>query len=133
MLWLCCLVWACCASDPAGDGRAHGGGSAGNERLASVEARARGRGLFLEHCALCHGERADGRGARRAGFDRPPADFTRPLWRETATPERVYSAIRRGVVGTAMPGWPILEDGEIWDLVAYVLSVSEPPPSARGR
>jgi high-affinity iron transporter len=126
------MAWACCACSPAGGGAPSGGSRAAQERLASVEARARGRRLFLDHCALCHGERADGRGARQAGFDRPPRDFTDPMWREAATPEAVYAAIRRGVAGTAMPAWPILDEGQVWDLVAYVLSVSEPRPSPRG-
>jgi mono/diheme cytochrome c family protein len=35
----------------------------------------------------------------------------------------VYYAIREGVHGTAMPSWKSLPDEDIWDLVAYVLSV----------
>jgi high-affinity iron transporter len=93
------------------------------ERLASEAARERGRQLFLEHCALCHGVRADGKGVRRQGFSTPPADFTDPRWRGRVSPRRVYHAVREGVQGTAMPSWKALSDDEIWDLVAYVLSV----------
>ena len=38
------------------------------ERLSSDDARGRGRSLFRKKCALCHGERADGNGARREGL-----------------------------------------------------------------
>jgi mono/diheme cytochrome c family protein len=92
-------------------------------RLASPEARARGRALFVSNCTLCHGQRGDGRGPRTAGFSKPPANFTDPAWRRDATPRRVFFAIREGVRGTPMPSWRWLRDDEIWDLVAYVLSI----------
>jgi high-affinity iron transporter len=83
-----------------------------------------GRRLFATHCALCHGERADGHGARQANFTRPPRDFTSPVWRGTATFAGVADTIRRGVPGTAMPAWPALTDDEVRDLAAYLLSVA---------
>ena len=92
-------------------------------RLRSPEARGRGQALFATHCALCHGERGDGKGARASGFERRPADFTDPYWRRRTTPRRVFFAVREGVRGTAMPSWEWLSEGETWDLVAYVLTL----------
>jgi mono/diheme cytochrome c family protein len=92
------------------------------QTLASPQARERGRRLFLEHCALCHGERGDGRGVRREGLSRPPRDFTDPAWRLRTTPRHVYFAIREGIRGTPMPSWKALDDQDTWDLVAYVLT-----------
>ena len=92
-------------------------------RLASVEARDRGRRLFLTHCALCHGERADGVGRRRNLSGRAQ-DFTDPSWRRRVTPAQTYLVIREGRRGTAMAGWKILDEAQTWDLVAYVLSVA---------
>ena len=94
-----------------------------SERLASPEARERGRRLFGEHCAICHGAAADGRGARRAGMSRPPADLTDPAWMERTSARRAYFTIREGVSGTAMPAWRSLTPEETWDLVAYILSL----------
>ncbi len=94
-------------------------------RLASPEARARGRALFAANCVLCHGERGDGHGLRASGFSKPPANFTDPAWRRGATPRRVFFAIREGVHGTPMPSWKWLSEDETWDLVAYVLSIGE--------
>jgi mono/diheme cytochrome c family protein len=93
------------------------------DRLQSSEARERGRVLFLEHCALCHGERGDGRGRRREGLEGRPADFTSEHWRRRMSPRLVYHAIREGVRGTPMPSWKVLEPEQTWDLVAYVLSL----------
>jgi mono/diheme cytochrome c family protein len=100
-------------------------------QLRSDEARSRGRALFLEHCTLCHGERADGHGLRREAFNRPPADFTDPAWQRRTSDRRAYFAIREGVAGTAMPSWRSLEEGETWDLVAYVKTVADAPRNPR--
>jgi high-affinity iron transporter len=86
---------------------------------------ARGRLRYLVHCALCHGERADGRGVRREGMSPTPADFTSRGWRDRMSPRTVFAVIRDGKRGTPMPAWPALSDQEIWDLTAYVLSVGD--------
>jgi mono/diheme cytochrome c family protein len=94
-------------------------------RLSSTEARGRGRALFLQYCAICHGERADGQGRRR-NLSRQAADFTDPTWRARMTPERAFYVIREGLRGTPMAAWKVLSEDETWDLVAYVLSLREP-------
>ena len=91
-------------------------------RLRSAETSENGRKLFLASCALCHGEKADGRGVRREGLSTPPRDFTSPSWRAETTPRRVFFAIREGVHGTPMPGWKSFSDAETWDLVSFLLS-----------
>ncbi len=100
------------------------------ERLASKEARERGRRLYDRSCALCHGEKGDGRGSRREGLARPPRDFTVAAFRRTTSPRRVFFAIREGLHGTPMPAWKALDESEIWDLVAFVRSLSESPEAA---
>jgi mono/diheme cytochrome c family protein len=95
-------------------------------RLASSDARARGRAIFAESCAICHGERGDGQGAaRREGLSTRPRDFTNRVWRESTSPRHVFFAIREGIHGTAMPAWPALGDESAWDVTAYVLSLGE--------
>jgi high-affinity iron transporter len=93
--------------------------------LASADARARGRQLFLEHCALCHGIKGDGHGDRNEGLARPPRDFTNAGWRRSASPRRVFFTIREGLSGTPMPQWKSLSEQDAWDMTAYVLSLGE--------
>lgn len=96
-------------------------------QLESPAARERGRALFLEHCALCHGDRADGHGVRQQALSTPPRDFTDRAWKARTSPRRVFYVIREGSPGTAMPAWKVLDDGQTWDLTAYLLSVSRTP------
>ena len=92
--------------------------------LRSTEARARGRALFVEHCALCHGERGDGRGQRSEGLTRAPRDFTNAEWRRSTSARHVFYAIREGLSGTPMPQWKSLSEQDAWNLTAYVLSLA---------
>ncbi len=98
-------------------------------QLRSPEARERGRALYAQNCALCHGPRADGQGARREGLSSRPRDFTDPAWRRQASPRGLFFAVREGVRGTAMPSWKSLPEADAWDLVAFLLSVGEAPLS----
>lgn len=93
--------------------------------LSSPAARTRGRALFLEHCALCHGERGDGHGQRSEGLTRPPRDFTSVDWRRSTSPRHVFFAIREGLLATPMPQWKSLSEQDAWNLTAYVLSLAE--------
>jgi high-affinity iron transporter len=96
-------------------------------RLASAEAKMRGRELFVQNCALCHGERGDGQGVRREGLTRSPRDFTSAEWRQSTSPRRVFYAIREGLPGTPMPSWKALSEQDAWDMTSYVLSFGDRP------
>lgn len=121
-------LWAC---DNSGLPRDYRDVAVPETRLSSPEARRRGRPLFLEHCAICHGERADGQGPRR-NLSMPAADFTSSAWRARMTPRRAFYVIREGIRGTPMPAWKVLSEDETWALVAYALSVTEHGASPRG-
>jgi high-affinity iron transporter len=97
-------------------------------RLSSDEARERGRDLFKQKCALCHGERADGNGVRSKGLSGKPANFGSPDWRANTTPAFVFQVLSEGKRGTSMPAWPTLSEDQKWDVIAYVLSVAEDGP-----
>lgn len=124
---VCAGSWAClsrCAEEKTGSG-------VPVEQLRAAAVRARGQQVYRENCALCHGENADGRGARSMGFDRKPASFTDPIWSRPDGAARAYHAITAGLPGTAMPAWGAILDGdERWALVAYITSVSEQSASA---
>jgi mono/diheme cytochrome c family protein len=98
------------------------------ERLASDDARARGRVLYRNKCALCHGERADGNGVRSKGLSGKPINFQSKEWRASTEPLALFEILSEGKRGTSMPAWPTLSADEKWDLIAYVLSVAEDGP-----
>jgi mono/diheme cytochrome c family protein len=126
MVILMSLVWQGCGDVDRGLPAEYRRIEVPSTWLASREARTRGATLFRESCALCHGERGDGRGPRREGLTTQPRDFTRPDWRASTSPRRVFFAIREGLHGTAMPSWKALSERDSWALTAHVLSLGEP-------
>jgi len=120
-------LWACSAQD-APSAVDYSKVEVPVERFSSDDARGRGRVLFIEKCSLCHGERADGNGARREGLSGKPINFHNRDWRANTTPIAVFQLISEGKRGTSMPAWPTLSEEQKWDIIAYVLSVAEDGP-----
>ncbi len=117
-------LWTCSSKDLPPEYR---GLPVPEARLQASDARQRGRALYLQHCALCHGERADGRGVRQ-NLSSQPRDFTDPSWVDRVTPRRLFYIIREGIQGTGMPAWKALDEDQTWDLVAYLLKIADQGP-----
>jgi high-affinity iron transporter len=92
--------------------------------LASRDAQQAGAIIFAANCAICHGANGDGRGERREWMVPPPANLKLPPWSDPRSAGKVFLVIRDGVRGTAMPAWPSLSDQQIWNVVAYIISLS---------
>jgi mono/diheme cytochrome c family protein len=91
-------------------------------------ARERGRGLFLQACAACHGPEGRGDGPQHLvddrGFPIRPRDLNTGVFKGSPDPEQLYRRIVGGIPGTPMPANPILHGTPAWDLVHYVRSLS---------
>lgn len=86
---------------------------------------AAGQPIYLRHCASCHGPEGAGDGQEGRAFDGGPSNFTTG----EANTRRFYRATRDGgmAVGLsgAMPAFRhTLEDGEIHDVVAYLIELA---------
>ena len=117
----------------------------------SAESISRGREIFLNPkkgaCFSCHGETGRGNGPSTEGFndvpgqpgtksDIPglfddwgnsikPRDLTTGVFRGGRRPIDIYRRIHSGIKGTPMQqfGTTLKEEGQIWDVVNYVLSI----------
>jgi len=96
---------------------------------ARVDAEA-GRKIWAANCAICHG--MDGKGGRGP-------ELTSGKFRHGGTDDDLYRAMKNGLPGTEMPGFP-LSGVEAIELLAYVRALGRatmPPPAggdaARGR
>ncbi len=95
-------------------------------RVASDEA-GRGRGLYREHCAHCHGVSGDGAGPTAAFLNPYPRDFRMGKFKFKSTPlgvkpthDDLRKTIIDGIPDTAMPSFRLLDDDEVDSLVHYV-------------
>ncbi len=83
----------------------------------------RGRILYLDRCADCHGLAGDGAGANGQYLKIKPFDFR--TWRgrtvDQAFEAQLLAQVSFGIKGTAMPSWgEILTVDQRWDVIKYL-------------
>ncbi|MEZ4307315.1 MAG: cytochrome c [Polyangiaceae bacterium] len=83
----------------------------------------RGKNLYHELCADCHGAAGRGDGAKGKGLDPKPADYLREGMEERLAPSRVAATIRFGVSGTAMVPFNQLSEEDRYAIAFYVLGL----------
>lgn len=92
----------------------------------------RGRRLYLEHCAVCHGRTGDGEGPEANRLSVPPRDLTRGLYEYRSTPSGalpldadLFRTLSRGIPGTAMIPQTYLSRDQRWTVIQYIKSLSQ--------
>ena len=99
---------------------------------ASLQAQPRGKAVYDAHCVECHGAAGKGDGPSAAFLVPRPRDFTTAKYKIRTTEsgtvpsdDDLIESVRRGLYGSAMPGWDrILPDADILDVVQYLKSLS---------
>jgi len=79
------------------------------------DAVAAGRRIYLDHCAHCHGNDADGTKKR------PSLKSARV--QQEATDGDLHWLLVNGNRGQGMPSWVKLGDPQIWQVICYVKSL----------
>jgi high-affinity iron transporter len=94
---------------------------------------AEGQGIYLSHCASCHGADGAGTGVYAAHLLTPVSDLTELPRLARRTEADLFTLVRDGIPGTAMPAFRALTDDERWKVVAFLrwLSLDGPPGRAR--
>ena len=106
-----------------------------NPLAATPESLDRGRTIYLQSCAACHGITGKGDGAAAAAIRPPLPDLNAhvPLHPDG----ELWWFITNGIAGRPMPAWrDALTDDERWDVVNYLraaFTLADPPsPVATG-
>ena len=91
----------------------------------------RGKRIYSENCAPCHGVSGRGDGIGSQSLPVRPADHTNETVMRSRTDAFLRDVIANGgaAVGlsTFMPAWKgILQQGEIQDLVEYIRTLAQP-------
>lgn len=91
----------------------------------------RGRDIYLEKCAFCHGETGNGDGPA-ANFSSPrPRKLNKTQYKIRTThfgkipsDQDIFYIISKGMPGTTMPSWNHLPESDRWSLVLFLKSLS---------
>lgn len=101
------------------------------------ELLARGRGVFVQYCAPCHGLEGRGDGPQvqvnENGTPAKPRDLTKGLYKGGGEPEDLYARIMLGIPGTPMPASSNLSPQDVDALIAYVRSLPRNGATVAGR
>jgi mono/diheme cytochrome c family protein len=83
------------------------------------------KGIYVDECAQCHGERGKGDGPEAAMHDPPPSDITDAKHLNTVTDGEIFYQISEG--RKPMPSFKKkLTEEQRWELVLLVRSFSAP-------
>ncbi len=91
----------------------------------------KGKALYDEWCAQCHGYKGDGKGYAADFVFPKPRDFTKGTYKFRTTPsgdppidEDIIRSIRKGNLGTSMPPWERFSGDQVQALVDYLKKFS---------
>jgi mono/diheme cytochrome c family protein len=90
----------------------------------------KGKMLFEQSCAPCHGSKGDGKGPAGAVLKPPPTDFTLPLkdWPYTkGNLQKIFEVITKGIPNSSMVPWTQYSEQERWALAYTTMEFSTPP------
>lgn len=102
----------------------------------SKESIERGKKLFLDRCAECHGDTGKGVATKKLkddlGFRTWPRDFSKAwTFRGSNDPKDIFARVSVGIPGTQMPSFADpgskkkMTDEERWDVSNYVASLAD--------
>lgn len=92
---------------------------------------ARGRTLYAQHCAACHGAEGRGDGPAAQGLEPAPSDFHDLARMAQRSAYGLYNTITLGVEGTSMAAFRQLSEDERWALAFFVATVGVPEARLR--
>jgi high-affinity iron transporter len=90
----------------------------------------KGKKIFEQTCAPCHGSKGDGKGPAGAVLKPPPNDFRKPLkeWPYTKGDlQKIFEAISKGIPNSSMVAWAQYSEQERWALTYTVMEFAASP------
>ena len=112
------------AQAPAPESKpAPGNAAKANPVKPSPESIAKGKKVYVIDCAMCHGDKGDGKGEMASDI-KNVTDFTNPDALKNRTDGDLFQVIRKGKGDMPLEG-DRAKDDDIWNLVNYVRSFAK--------
>ena len=91
----------------------------------SEESLVKGKKMFVIDCAMCHGDKGDGKGDMASDI-KNVTDFTNPDALKNRSDGDLFNIIRKGK-GEMPPEGDRAKNDDIWNLVNYIRSLAKKP------
>ena len=106
---------------------------ASNPVKPTTDGLAKAKGLYVIDCAMCHGDKGDGKTDLATSMGIAPKDFTDAQAMSSLKDGEIFNVIRAGK--GKMPGEDLAraKDNDVWNLVTYVRNFSRPQAAAPAR
>ena len=89
-----------------------------------------GAKVYLDHCALCHGDAARPQAPLAESFYPRPPQFVSDA--ADMGDQDNYYITQHGIRWSGMPGWKnVLSDREIWEVVTFIGHMGNLPPEVK--
>ncbi len=88
------------------------------------ESLAKGKKMYLIDCAMCHGDKGDGKGDMASDI-KNVTDFTNPDALKNRTDGELFYIIRKGKGDNMPPEGDRAKDDDIWNMVNYIRSLAK--------
>lgn len=95
-----------------------------NPVKATPESISEGKKMYGYDCAMCHGQKGDGKGDLAADMKTPMLDFRDPKGIQTQTDGELFYVIKNGKGEMPAEGTRAKPE-QVWDMVNYVRSLSK--------
>lgn len=98
----------------------------------------RGKALYAQACASCHGPQGKGDGPQvmrdTQGLPVKPRDLTAGIFKGSSSSEDLWYRINSGLPGSPMPGYQgAYSDDQVWDLIHYIQTLPKKGAEERAR
>lgn len=90
---------------------------------------AKGKRIYEQSCATCHGLRGDADTPVAKALDPTPSAFSDPELLGQMSPFQAFNTITYGVNGTAMAGFASFAESDRWALASYIFTLRKGAPA----
>ena len=91
---------------------------------ASIPDLARGKQIYAQNCATCHGAAGGGDGPAATSMKPEPTALSGAEWADKVAPFQIFNTVTLGLPGTAMTSFQLpLSEEDRWNVAFYVLTL----------